>query len=56
MIFITRKKVLIWLFHFRHLRKGKVGSYRDDMSDELIKRFDQWIAEKLKETDFKFFE
>lgn len=40
-------------FH-RFCRKGKAGSYREEMSEELIKRFDVWIAENLKDTDFRF--
>jgi hypothetical protein len=30
------------------IRKGVVGGYRDDMSAEYIKKFDDWIAEEPK--------
>lgn len=38
----------------RFLRKGKTGSFRDDMNDDIIKRFDDWTLENLKGTDFNF--
>jgi len=39
---------------YRHCRKGKVGGYRDDLSEDMINRFNGWMAEKLKSTEFKF--
>lgn len=43
-----------YFIFFRFCRKGKVGSYREEMSEELIKRIDDWIAEKMKDVDFCF--
>lgn len=34
----------------RFCRKGKVGSYREDMNDSWIKRIDDWSTERLKRT------
>lgn len=33
----------------RFCRKGQVGGYRDDISEEYIQRFDEWTAKKKKE-------
>lgn len=38
----------------RFCRKGKAGAYRDEMSDEYIKRFDEWTADRLRNTDFSY--
>lgn len=38
------------------MRKGQVGGYRDEMSAELIDRFDKWTDEKMKNSDFQFTE
>ncbi|GAB0086184.1 sulfotransferase [Sergentomyia squamirostris] len=32
---------------YNFIRKGKVGSYRDEMTPELIERFDTWIQERM---------
>lgn len=40
--------------NFRFIRKGVVGSYKDDMSPEYIKKFDDWIKVQLQDSDFKF--
>lgn len=34
------------------MRKGKVGSWKEEMSPELAKRFDDWIEKHLNGTDF----
>lgn len=44
----------IIFFNCRHYHKGTSDGYRCDMSRELIKRFDDWMAEKLKDSEFKF--
>lgn len=36
------------------LRKGKVGSHKEEMSPAMIKKFDEWIAENTKNTNIKF--
>ncbi|XP_055676908.1 sulfotransferase 1B1-like [Lutzomyia longipalpis] len=35
--------------NFRFIRKGQIGSYRDDMSPEFIEKFDNWLKEKLND-------
>lgn len=30
------------------IRKGVAGGYKDDMSEEYIKKFDDWMAEEPK--------
>lgn len=39
---------------YKFIRKGKVGAYKEEMSEEYIKKFDDWIEENLKDSDFKF--
>ncbi|XP_031617061.1 sulfotransferase 1 family member D1-like [Contarinia nasturtii] len=39
---------------FQFFRKGKAGGFVDEMSEEYIKKFDEWTAENLKYSDFKF--
>ncbi|XP_055676913.1 luciferin sulfotransferase-like [Lutzomyia longipalpis] len=34
---------------FKFIRKGQVGAYRDDMSQEIIEKFDNWLKEKLND-------
>lgn len=36
------------------VRKGKTGSWQDMFGSELSKEADEWIEEKLKETDIIF--
>ncbi|GJQ87342.1 hypothetical protein Trydic_g17389 [Trypoxylus dichotomus] len=38
------------------IRTGKVGSYREELSSEVIKKLDEWIVEKTKDTDLKIIE
>ena len=33
---------------FEFLRNGNVGQWHKDMSEEMIRRFDEWISENLK--------
>jgi len=34
------------------LREGRVGQYKEELSDETVKKFDAWIKENLDGTDF----
>lgn len=36
------------------MRKGVSGQFREDMSAEMIEKFDEWTREKLKDSDLKF--
>jgi hypothetical protein len=36
------------------MRKGQTGGYKEEMSEEYIKKFDEWIEEKLKGKDHRF--
>ncbi|XP_044739336.1 luciferin sulfotransferase-like [Chrysoperla carnea] len=36
------------------MRAGIVGSYKNDMTPELINRFDNWIVDKFGKTEIKF--
>lgn len=35
------------------MRKGKSGSWREQMSEELAKEVDKWTAKMLAETSYK---
>ncbi len=37
-----------------HMRKGKAGGYKEEMSDEYIKKFDEWIQKKLNGREHRF--
>lgn len=39
---------------FKFLRKGKVGTHRDELNENQISKLDDWIEKKLKDSDFKF--
>lgn len=39
---------------FKFLRKGKVGSYSDDLNEDQIKKLDDWTDKIPKDADFKF--
>lgn len=39
---------------FRFLRKGKVGSYVDDLNEDQIQKLDEYIDKVLQDSDFKF--
>lgn len=51
--------LFVSVFHFfrihRFIRKGKAAAFRDEMSEEFIERFDQWTAEHLRRSDFKYY-
>ncbi|KAK5638165.1 hypothetical protein RI129_012460 [Pyrocoelia pectoralis] len=34
------------------IRSGKVGGYKEEMSSELINKFDEWIKKNIENTDF----
>ncbi|KAK5638504.1 hypothetical protein RI129_012799 [Pyrocoelia pectoralis] len=34
------------------IRSGKVGGYKEEMSPELIDKFDEWIKKNIENTDF----
>lgn len=38
----------------RFYRRGKVGGYADEMSEEMIEKFDNWIIGEFEQTDFDF--
>lgn len=37
----------------KFMRKGRIGSYKDEMSKEVIKTYNKWIKENVKGTDFE---
>lgn len=39
---------------FKFIRKGIVGSHKNEMSAELIRKFDKWIEKSLEGVDFAF--
>lgn len=38
----------------KFMRSGKVDSYKEEMSTEMEKLFDKWIAENTKDTNISF--
>uniref|UniRef100_A0A182QHY4 Sulfotransferase domain-containing protein n=1 Tax=Anopheles farauti TaxID=69004 RepID=A0A182QHY4_9DIPT len=42
--------------NFEFMRKGQVGSHRQELSKEYIERLDAYIERNLKETEFSFYE
>lgn len=38
----------------RHCRRGVIGGYRNEMSNEWIKQFDEWTKNKLQGFDFEY--
>uniref|UniRef100_A0A182N2Z9 Sulfotransferase domain-containing protein n=1 Tax=Anopheles dirus TaxID=7168 RepID=A0A182N2Z9_9DIPT len=42
--------------NFRFMRKGQVGSHRQELSPEYIEQLNAYIEHNLKGTNFKFFE
>lgn len=36
------------------MRSGKIGSYKEDMSPEIEKEFDEWIERNKKGVDYDF--
>lgn len=49
-------KYILPFFCNSFLRKGKVGSYRDELNEEQIQKLDDWTEEAFKNSDFKFIE
>lgn len=41
------------ILYFRFIRKGEVGGYKNEMSSELIEKFDNWTNRKFSDTDLK---
>ncbi|XP_058118160.1 luciferin sulfotransferase-like [Anopheles ziemanni] len=41
---------------FRFMRKGKIGSHREELTDEYIAKLDTYIQQQLQGTDFRFME
>jgi hypothetical protein len=37
-----------------HMRKGKAGGYKEEMSEEYVKKFDEWIQEKINGREHRF--
>lgn len=38
----------------RFIRKGEIGDWKNFMSDELSRRFDEWAEQNLKGTELSF--
>lgn len=38
----------------KFMRKGKIGSYKEEMNEDVIKKFDAWISNNTKEIDLYF--
>jgi hypothetical protein len=38
----------------KFMRKGKIGSYKEEMTDEYIQKFDVWIKKLLENKEHKF--
>jgi hypothetical protein len=36
------------------MRKGKLGSYKEEMSKEYIEKFDRWVERSLDGVNHKF--
>ncbi|XP_066596196.1 sulfotransferase 1B1-like isoform X2 [Prorops nasuta] len=36
------------------VRKGKIGSWKEEFPPDLVRKFDKWLAEKLADTDIIF--
>lgn len=36
------------------IRSGTVDQWKESMSPEMIQRFDEWIADNIKNSDFSF--
>lgn len=36
------------------MRKGKIGSYKDEMPEEYIKKFDEWLSKSLENKEHRF--
>uniref|UniRef100_A0A336MTB3 CSON003751 protein n=1 Tax=Culicoides sonorensis TaxID=179676 RepID=A0A336MTB3_CULSO len=40
--------------NYKFIRKGKAGAFKEEISEEYIKKFDKWTEDNLQGTDFKF--
>jgi hypothetical protein len=57
--YVNRSDLLDWLGSTVEdrtifMRKGKAGGYKEEMSEEYVKKFDEWIQKKLKGRDHRF--
>lgn len=39
---------------YRFMRKGKVGTYRDELNENQLKKLDDWVKQMETESDFRF--
>lgn len=44
----------MFLRFYRFIRKGEAGTFKAEMSAELVRRFDEWTERELAGSDFKF--
>ncbi|CAH1999714.1 unnamed protein product [Acanthoscelides obtectus] len=54
MVISINKKFKLTESDGKFMRSGKVGDYKANMSPEMIKIFDEWSEENLKDNDFSF--
>lgn len=45
---------LIFFPSFRFFRRGKVGGFADEMNEDMIQKFNEWIVNEFQNTDFDF--
>ena len=38
----------------KFINKGKSGTWKEYLTDEMVERFEQWERKWLKDTDLKF--
>lgn len=50
----TPLKRSVPFFKYKLLRKGESGTFKKEMTPELIERFDKWSLEQLGDSDFRF--
>nr|CAI5825181.1 unnamed protein product [Callosobruchus analis] len=54
MVISINRKYKLTQSEGKFMRSGKVGDYKANMSPEIIKAFDEWSEQNLKDTDFSF--
>nr|CAH7721408.1 unnamed protein product [Callosobruchus chinensis] len=54
MVISINRKYKLTQSEGKFMRSGKVGDYKANMSPEIIKTFDEWSEQNLKDTDFSF--